>query len=118
MVILKTLSKREPCKFIGAFLPQWIHEYFALYSLAKGESKSAIIRSVIEKWVDDHSHTTEGREDALISEVTQKIKYQWKLERVAHSNTMLSVFKTTVKAELVSRGLRPQHIETILKEVS
>lgn len=117
MVILKTHTKKEPCKYIGVFLPQWMHEYFALYTLANGESKSSVIRRLFEGWII-HQHTTlDGNDVKLISEVVQKIKLQWKMERVTHPNTMLSVYKANMRAELTSRGINSQHIETILKEI-
>jgi negative regulator of replication initiation len=118
MVILKTHTKREPYKYIGVFLPQWVHEYFALYTLAKGESKSTVIRRLFEEWITNQHTTSADSNDAkLISEIIQTIKLQWKLERVTHPNIMLSVYKANVKAELTSRGINSQYIETILKEL-
>jgi hypothetical protein len=117
MVILKTHTKREPCKYIGVFLPQWVHEYFALYTLANSENKSNVTRRLFEEWITHQRSTPEGHDVKLISEVAQKIKLQWKLERVTHPNTLLSVYKTNVKAELTHRGINRVHIETILKEL-
>ena len=117
MVILKTHTKREPCKYIGVFLPQWVHEYFALYTSANGESKSSVVRSLFEGWITHQRATPDGNEAKLIGEVAQKIKLQWKLERVTHPNTMLSVYKANIKAELTSRGINRVHIEAILKEI-
>jgi hypothetical protein len=117
MVILKTHTKKEPCKYIGVFLPQWVHEYLALYTLANGESKSSVIRDLFEGWIICQRSTLGDDDVKLISDAIQKIKLQWKSEQVTHPNTIPSVYKANVKAELAHRGINPQHIETILKEI-
>jgi hypothetical protein len=117
MSILKSHSKREVCRFIGAFVPQWVYEYFALYTLAKSESKTEVIRSMFENWIATQRADVVGDDIVLLSEVTQQIKQQWKLERLSKNPCSFSVFKNRVKSELNSRGLNPKVIETILKEL-
>jgi hypothetical protein len=115
MVILKAHSKKEPTKFIGAFLPQWIHGYFAMYTLAKGVSKSELIRNLIEEWIKQQRLIVTDKE--LLDDILHNVRQEWKLERIGTPTAKLCDFKISIRAELKSRGLGIEQIETILKEI-
>ena len=115
MVILKAHSKKESNKFIGAFLPQWIFSYFAIYTLAKSVSKSEVVREIIECWIKSQRQIVSDEE--LVKEIIQKVKLEWKLERLTNTSSSLTDFKANLRAELKSRCLDILHIEMILKEI-
>ena len=113
MSILNPKSKKEQCKFIGAFLPQWIHSYLAMYTLAKEQTKSEVIRNLIEDWVK----SSEISDNELLQEIISKVKTQWKLQKHSDSSLNFDYFKRNIHQELTRKGMQEDYIELILKEI-
>jgi hypothetical protein len=116
MNILKVHSKRSPSKFMGAFLPPSSNSYFALYTLAKGVSKSEFVRGLFEEWINRQSVTDDV--DKLISEIVTKIKSEFADEKLINSALTLNEYKTRVCIELKTRGLEIEFINKILADVT
>jgi hypothetical protein len=114
MILLKAKSKKELSKFIGAFLPRWIFDYFTIYTLAKSQSKSELMRSILEEWIVKQRTTIS--DDALLDEVAVNVRQQWKLECIGDPNAKLVPFKASLVLELRSRGLSDEQIETIFED--
>jgi 6-pyruvoyl-tetrahydropterin synthase len=114
MSILKT-QKKETMKFLGVFLPPWLHQYLTIYTLAKGITKATIIRYLIEDW-GNHQMTIDT-EESLIQEIIQKVKLEWKLEKHVSSSHDLFLYKKKLEKELTNKNVEKKYIDKILNEI-
>ena len=112
MSVLTGLDHTKKCrKFVGVNIPPQIFDYLALYSVARGKSKSAIVDSLIEKWKREESgiYSIQSLRNDIISKLTANFKSQTKLN--------ISEFKEESVRVLYSKGLDEQHITYILKHL-
>jgi hypothetical protein len=116
MAILKNNSKRTEHKLVGASLPLPVHSYLTIYTLAKGLSKTKIIKPIIEEWVDKHKQ--KETEIQLIKEIINRYQLQWKLIKSSHPMNNLIEFKKCVEHELKEKGLLINDINLILKGIN
>jgi hypothetical protein len=107
MSILKAKSQSKLSKFMGVFLPPWIQQYLLLYSMAKGISKSEIIRNQIQLWVEKQPDS----EDLLVQDIITKVQAQWEIEKTK-GNTLQS-YRMKLLQELKSKGVPANYIDTI-----
>ena len=114
MPILKA-EKKEPLKFIGAFLSPHTQQYLLMYSLAKGVTKTTIIRKLIEDWMEKEQ--VDFPIDQLILLVAHRGKLQWKTEKSLTPNSEFFLFKKKFEQELRSKGVDEKYIQTILNEL-
>lgn len=112
MSILKAKSKREACKFVGAFLPLPIYSYMVLYTLAQRISKSILQRKLMEDWAKKTK--TEVPDQDLIRNIVLQICKRWKEEKTLNPNMDKPLYKTNLKRELFSKGLQTKYVDEIL----
>jgi len=114
MPILKIASKRGLYKLVGASLPSWVHSYIASYGMAKGITKTEILKPLLVNWI------TKQRKDlpdeVLVQEIIERLKSQWKFESLIPGMTLL-IFKNNMEKELIKRGIFPDYIKQIVKEI-
>ena len=115
MSILKAHSKAEMQKFTGVFVPQCIFSYISLYILAKGISRSDLLRNMMEKWVEETKSQTQDKE--LIQDILHKVRLQWKLEKSLTPGLQLFVYKKKLEKELTSKGVEAGTVAIILNEL-
>lgn len=116
MPILKSSSKSKGIngKMVGVLFPMDLHSYFSLFALAKGLTKSTIVKQQMDRWYDLSAHATEGKPENLIAELIAKIKDEWDLVK---NETSLIHFKRELKNELRRKGVCEEHIKIILKNI-
>jgi hypothetical protein len=119
MPILRNKSKSNKQiggKLVGVILGWDIHSYFSLFSLAKGRTKSIILKEQIENWYDEK--LISDPEETLCNELIQKIKFEWKGLKRMKPDYNIHTFKKELKTELTKRGIQEEHITLILKQIN
>jgi hypothetical protein len=110
MSILKAKSQSKLSEFVGVFLPPRIQQYLILYSLAKGYTKSALIREQIERWINEQPLAKH-----LIEELIVKLQEEW--DSKDKNNNDLVFYKANIKGELHSKGVNDESIEMIINGI-
>lgn len=113
--VLKVPTSRAEHKLIGASLPVRIHAYLTLYSLAKGTTKSKVIKELIEAWIT--SQREKEPDKTLIEEIIERVNLQWKVEKNTNPGTTFREFKEELKLELEKRGVNDRYVSLILMQM-
>jgi hypothetical protein len=93
-------------------LPCSLYSYLCLYCVAKGTTKSILVRDHLEKLRKE-----QGIEQVLMREIAAKIDREWRRYQDIHPNASLKEFKKRVTEELKERNLTRGQILLILKEI-
>jgi len=97
-------------RFIGAQLPCRFHSYLTLYSLAKGVSKTLIIKGLLEDWIQEKKEwgfSAESLMDLIATWIYEKSQYELNQDR----------FLKKAKLELHRKGLNSFQVETIFQRI-
>ncbi len=113
--VLKVPSSRTEHKLIGASLPARIHAYLTLYSLAKGTTKSRVIKELLDGWITVQREKEPDR--VLIEEVIARINLQWKIEKDTNPNHDYTKFRMGLTEELSDRGINEKYISLIMSQI-
>ena len=113
-IFLGTTRKKQDCKLIGGYLPTTLHNYITLYALAKGVSKTDVIKEVLEAWVKTQLKSEHVDVYHLMEEIVDRSHEQWKVIRVKGEMSFKS-YKEKLEAELRSRSIDELYIEKIIK---
>jgi hypothetical protein len=111
MSILKAKSQSKLSEFVGVFLAPQTRQYLVLYSLAKGITKSEIIRGQIEQWIKEQPVTAE-----LVLEIIYKLQEEW--DSKDKSNNDLAFYITNIKGELHHKGISNDIIQIIINGIN
>lgn len=105
---LLSVQKTLNTKLVGAAMPLQFCNYMTLYALAKGITKSRIIREGLEVWKRNNQS-----EEELIQEII------WAAQATYRSKKGMSLisFKDQLRRELKSKGLDSQQIKTIVEGI-
>lgn len=115
MSILKAETTRSNYKLVGVTLPLRVHSYISLYTLAKGSTKAGLFKELIMTWMNEKKETESDKK--LIQQITKRIQKNWASLSEKKPDYKLIVFKTDMEQELLSRGIPPNYIELIIKEI-
>ncbi len=99
MALLKVDTKRKEYKLVGVSLPPQEHVYMSLYCLAKGITKTKILKQLIEEWLC--THKPKESKGALIRELKNRIERNW--EELSKKGVVLEDYKDQVKEELIDK---------------
>jgi hypothetical protein len=89
--------------------------YLLLYTLAKGCSKTLIIKELLQKW--SATQKVNNPENLLLQDLIKRIGTEYSKAYLINPHLTLTQFKKEVKRELQKKGLKDKLIEQILKEV-
>jgi len=112
MNFLNRESKRKNYKLVGAHLPPREYNYFNLYCLAKGITKSSIILKLLNDWMQNKS--IEYPQTILNKEIANRINLRWKAETQVDS---FREFKECIEEELKDRGISNTNIIIIINQL-
>ena len=114
MGILKTDRKKEMegHKLVGAIFPPWLHEYMTLYTLAKGTTKSKLLKTTMEGWMS--SQRAAEADDILIKEIVERLNVQRSIDKANRTGISFMSYKEAIRAELISKGLKKTYVTLIL----
>jgi hypothetical protein len=111
MSILKAKSQSKLTEFVGVFLPPQTHQYIILHSLAKGITKSELIRDQIERWKSEQLESDEQ----LIQEIIVELQSEWEIEKA--KDDVLSHYQNKVREFLIIKGVPDEYIKTIVTAI-
>jgi len=113
MTILKKEAQREGYKLIGASLPSRIHNYLTLYTLARGTTKTKIIKELLQAWIKSVRKST--TDDDLIKEIVAKANDRWQKEKNSKkSHKTFDQFCIDLQKELVARDMLDIYIKLVV----
>jgi hypothetical protein len=115
MSILKVKSKVKDNKLIGANVPPHVHQYFTLYTLAKGTSKSKIFQTILEEWMANTRST--NPDNILLQELAERISGEWEKVKEEHPSSTLDQFKLVIAEEMEAKGLKTSNIHLVLAQI-
>jgi len=108
-------STTDNKRYMGGFMPLSIHEYVDLFILAKGISKSQILKQSLEEWISGKCQVPENQTDHLLLMVSDRLNSKWKVLKNDFDN--FSDYKKKVKEELQTKGIKLKHIRLILNKM-
>jgi len=115
MGIFKAQTKRDDVKLLGAFLPIRLHKYLTFYSLAKGKTKTDVVKDLLYAWMTERREIENDKD--LIRDIIARLDIQWKIEKASGKGMTMSEFKDAVRNELFIKGLAEEHIDVIIAEM-
>lgn len=114
----KPSGKDRYGKFVGAMLPPQADTYLSLYSLHRKISKGAILREVIDKWMEQQQK--EMNELQIIDSLIDRVEREWEVYRavVGKERANWDKFRTELERELSNKGIQPDIIASIMDNAS
>ena len=97
-------------RFIGAQLPCRFHSYLTLYSLAKGVSKTLIIKDLLEDWIQEKMEWGFSAESLMVLIAT------WIYQKSQNSSNQ-DRFLKNAKLELHRKGLDSLQVKMIFQHI-
>jgi predicted DNA-binding protein len=107
-------TKSDNSKLVGANMPLQVHSYLTLYSLAKGTTKTLIIKELLTNWIEKQRAKEEDW--MLIDEIVRRVNVKWGAIK-EQSDTTFQQFKVTLRQELLDRGIEERNIKSILQKL-
>ena len=111
-VIRPASNKKEATKLVGALLPLRMNSYLSIYALAKGITKTEVIRQLVEAWITDQRNTIS--DENLFKEIVERCNRRWHIQKITHPETDFNQFKNELQYELVNKGLSRTYIQLVL----
>lgn len=105
---LLSVQKTLNTKLVGAAMPLQFCNYMTLYVLAKGITKSRIIREVLEVWKRNNQS-----EEELIQEIICAAQATYRSKK----GMSLISFKDQLRKELKSKRLNSEQIKNIVEGI-
>ncbi len=100
--------------FIGGYLPKDLIEYVELYSIAKEQTKSNILKEALEDWKKKNQES----ESDLLDYIIQRVRIEWrKIKSLGKKKINFEVFLNEVKKELSEKCSNDLYINLILSEL-
>jgi len=120
MAILKRTIRRkrkdEKASFLGLTIPKEMADYLSLFSLAKGITKSSVIKALLQNWI--HKMKEDFVENDLVKIIGFRSFNSWKNPNVPRNfrtagccanpvakRINFNTFKSSLKIELDYKGL-------------
>ena len=79
MALLRTKRPERILKNLRFYATDQVAAYITLYALAKGVTRSSLLRDITEDWYTNHR--TNSTEDELINKIVDKAEGQWVITR-------------------------------------
>jgi len=114
MSILKTNTKKKASKIIGAMMSLSVSDYLSLYTVAKEQTKSKILKQLVDSFIAEQK--MKYSEKDLIKEISGRIEELRKIE-IRKGDFKYNDFKEQIEKDLLAKGLNEVHTQLILKMV-
>jgi hypothetical protein len=99
---------------LGAMVPLVMHDYLGMYTVAKGQTKSEIIKELLTSFIQEQKMRYPEKE--LIREISERINIL-KQKEMKKNHFSLEEFKQWVRQDLVVKGVNDKNIHFILNLV-
>jgi hypothetical protein len=114
MSLLKS-GNRIDFRLIGVEVPSRLHSYISLYTLAKGITKAALFKSLVEDWKDNIKGNESDEE--LVQQIVHRVKIQWAMIKQKNPKYLLESYKEEIENELINKGILDSYVDLIVKEI-
>jgi hypothetical protein len=111
MAILQKESKAK-VHFIGHNVNEDVYQYFSLYAVAYGVTKSAMFHDLAMEWMN--KTRTKKTDEALMARVIVGLR---KTYRYMRNRPEKEVFRISAREELLKKGIEPSIVERIIKKI-
>ena len=107
---------------VGAFMPRQLIDTLDLHSLVQETSRSELIRTVLNRWVQVREECDDLTTQQLIKDISyrqfEEVRVYFDLLSQEDWKDTLQHFLSQLRSKLEKRRLSEELIETILKEVN
>lgn len=114
-VLAPLRKEREGYKLLGVSVPDRVHNYLTFYAMAKGSSKSEVVKKLVYDWVNQQKEKTP--DNLLIQDIVQKINIRWRAEKTSQSPMTFFTFKDLAREELLEKGMSETYVSLILADI-
>jgi hypothetical protein len=97
---------------VGAYVPLQINSYLTVCCLINGMTKSAVLKMILKKWVDE---TCPAK---FVAELVTLVQQKWADEKQANPKITLLMFQNNVIRELEGKGVEHDIIKTVINSLS
>jgi hypothetical protein len=108
-------SKSSMTKYLGVRVPPDIFNYIIIFTVAKGISKTSLLKTQLNKWMK-FQKKKESYEN-LLCELSKRITRKWLIEKRKNPATNSLNFKKSIQLELISKGLSNDYINIVLTNI-
>lgn len=108
---LKSSKKDGVFKQIGVEVSQKVNTYLTITALAKGVTKTVIVRGLIDDWIGQQTDV------GLIRTLVDKLKMRWRAERILNRETTFEAFKQEAEKWLLLKGIDQDYVNMIIKDL-
>lgn len=108
-------SQEEPLsttRLVGVHLPRQVVDYLNLFVLAKGITKSFVVRKEIQKWHKEVKY--DSPEEDLVHDLINQIKVRRRVNKTTGDAVPLAKFRKVLRNELRRKGIAQNHITEII----
>lgn len=119
MTILKSKNKEkesEVIRHVGVTIPNMLNNYLVLFILAKGMTKTHIIRNLLKDWQENEK--VYNSESKLIDQVSNRLKIEWKVLNQKKEGQDFTWFQEESKKELAKLKLDKNIIAKIIQKLA
>jgi hypothetical protein len=114
-VLTPPRKEREGYKLLGVSVPDRVHNYLTFYAMAKGSTKSEVVKKLVYEWVNDQKEKTP--DNILIQDIVQKINIRWRAEKTSQTPITFFTFKDLARQELLEKGVNETYVNLILADL-
>jgi hypothetical protein len=87
----------------------------ALFTLARGITKSDLLKVLIEDWMASQKLKDSDKE--MLEELVIRIKNEWRAHRTKHPRASFNEFKTSLETELTDKGLDEKYVKSVIHQI-
>lgn len=117
MTLLKVTSSRPGYRLVGVSLPPPTHNYLTLHTLAKGMSKTKVLKNLLDDWIA--AQKEKEPEEELIAKIIYRANAQWRVEKARkRSGKPFSQFIKELEDELIYKGLSEVYVSAIIDGIT
>jgi len=74
-------KKNPDHKLVGTYFPLRVYTYLTMFTLAKGVTRTYVLKEIINKWIEDQLES--NSEKALIQEIIKRSWQRWVIQKVS-----------------------------------
>jgi hypothetical protein len=108
-------QKKNKSRLIGSNFPEWVYLYLALYSTAKGITRTKILYDLMNNWIN--TVREQETEEGLLLQIADQARKSWRLQKKINPDLPFPVFKSRMRDELESKHIPNAYIMWILNRL-
>jgi predicted DNA-binding protein len=101
-------KKNPDHKLVGTYFPLRVYTYLTMFTLAKGVTRTYVLKEIINKWIEDQLES--NSEKALIQEIIKRSWQRWVIQKVSGRIRMPFIKFMSILSRELKRNHLPENI--------